>query len=98
VLASRVWSKRSAPAVLTNTDGDPMMLIDATVMVSGGVTERLSARSDFGKEEGGQDGQLVWCGGQVAGPSDEPLVMHFHQDGPGAGPGELTSPAEEPVA
>lgn len=48
------------PVALTNTDGDPMMLIDATVTVSSDVTERLSARSDFGQEEGGRDGQLVW--------------------------------------
>ena len=81
VLASRVWWKRSVPVALTNTDGDPMMLIDATVTVSGDVTERLSARADFGEEEGGQDGQLVWWGDQVTGPSGEPIVMHFHQDG-----------------
>jgi hypothetical protein len=47
VLASRVWWKRSVPVALTNTDGDPMVLIDATVTVSGDVAERLSARSDF---------------------------------------------------
>ncbi|MGH3287536.1 MAG: hypothetical protein ACRDPD_23065, partial [Streptosporangiaceae bacterium] len=81
VLASRVWWKRSVPVALTNTDGEPMMLIDATVAVSGDVTERLSARPDFGEEEGGQDGQLVWWGDQVTGPSDEPIVIHFHQDG-----------------
>jgi len=89
VLASRVWWKRSAPVALTNTDGDPMILIDATVLVSGDVTERLSARSDFGEEEGGQDGQLVWWGDQD--PSDEPLVMHFHQDGSA----HLLDPAED---
>jgi hypothetical protein len=91
VLASRVWWKRSAPVALTNTDGDPMMLIDATVTVSGDVTERLSARSDFGEEEGGQDGQLVWWGDQVTDPSDEPIVMHFHQDGSA----HLLDPAED---
>ena len=89
VLASRVWWKRSVPVALTNTDGDPMMLIDATVTVSGDVTEPLSARSDFGEEEGGQDGQLVWWGDQVA--SDEPVVMHFHQDGSA----HLLDPAED---
>jgi hypothetical protein len=81
VLAARVWWKRAAPVALTNTDGEPMILIDATVTVSDDVTERLSARSDFGEEEGGLDGQLVWWGDQDPGPSDEPLVMHFHQDG-----------------
>jgi hypothetical protein len=91
VLASRVWWKRSAPVVLTNTDGDPMILIDATVRVSGDVTERLSARPDFGEEEGGQDGQLVWWGDQDPGPSDEPLVMHFHDDGSA----HLVDPAED---
>jgi len=91
VLASRVWWKRSVPVALTNTDGDPMMLIDATVTVGGDVTERLSARSDFAAEEGGQDGQLVWWGDQVTGPSDEPVVMHFHQDGSA----HLLGPAED---
>jgi hypothetical protein len=81
VLASRVWWKRSVRVALTNTDGEPMVLINATVTVSGDVTERLSARSDFGEEEGGQDGQLVWWGDPDPGPSGEPLVMHFHQDG-----------------
>ena len=91
VLASRVWWKRSAPVSLTNTDGEPMILIDATVTVSGDVTERLSARSDFGEEEGGLDGQLVWWGDQDPGPSDEPLVMHFHRDGSA----HLLDPAED---
>jgi hypothetical protein len=91
VLASRVWWKRSVPVALTNTEGDPMILIDATVMVSGDVTELLSARSDFAEEEGGQDSQLVWWGDQVTGPSDEPLVMHFHQDGSA----DLLDPAED---
>jgi hypothetical protein len=91
LLASRVWWKRSAPVALTNTDGDSMMLIDATVTVSGDVTEWLSARSDFGEEEGGQDSQLVWWGDQVPGPKDEPIVMHFHQDGSA----HLLDPAED---
>jgi hypothetical protein len=55
------------------------------------VTERLSARPDFGEEEGGQDGQLVWWGDQDPDPSDEPLVMHFHQDGSA----HLLDPAED---
>jgi hypothetical protein len=66
-----------------------MILIDATVTVSGDVTERLAARSDFGEEEGGQDGQLVWWGDQDS--SGEPLVMHFHQDGSA----HLLDPAED---
>jgi hypothetical protein len=79
-LASQVWRKRLVSVALTNTEGDPMVLFDATVTVSGDVAGRLSARSDFGEEEGGQDGQLVWWGDQVPGPYDEPIV-HFHQDG-----------------
>jgi hypothetical protein len=91
VLASRVWWKRSVRVALTNTEGDPMVLIDATVTVSGDATEWLSARPDFGEEEGGQDGQLVWWGDQVTDPSDEPIVMHFHQDGSA----HLLDPAED---
>jgi hypothetical protein len=71
VLASRVWWKRSVPVALTNTDGDPMRLIDAMVTVSGDMTERLSARSDFGEEEGGQDGELVWWGDRVTDPAED---------------------------
>jgi hypothetical protein len=89
VLASRVWWRRSVPVALTNTDGQPMMLIDATVTVSGDVTERLSARPDFGEEEDGQDGQLVWWGDR--GASDEPIVLHYHQDGSA----HLLDPAED---
>jgi hypothetical protein len=92
MLASRVWWKRSAPVMLTNTDGEPMVLIDATVTVSGDVTGRLSARSDFAEEEGGQDGQLVWWGDQITDPSSEPIVMHVHQDGSA----HLLDPAEDP--
>jgi hypothetical protein len=66
-----------------------MILIDATVMVSGDMTELLSERPDFGEEEGGQDGQLVWWGDQDS--SGEPLVMHFHQDGSA----HLLDPAED---
>jgi hypothetical protein len=90
-LAAQVWWKRSVRVALTNTDGEPMVLIDATVTVSGDVTERLSVRPDFGEEEGGQDGQLVWWGDQDPGPSAEPLVMHFHQDGSA----HLLDPAED---
>jgi hypothetical protein len=58
---------------------------------TGAARQGRSARSDFGEEEGGQDGQLVWWGDQVTGPSDEPIVMHFHQDGSA----HLLDPAED---
>lgn len=80
-LASWVWHKRAEPAVLQNTDGEPMVLIDAAVTVDGDVTERLLARSDFGEEENGEDGQLVWWGESVDDRYDEPVVLHYHDDG-----------------
>ena len=43
-LASRVWWKRAVPLRLTNTDGDPMLLIDATIAVGGDLTGRLLSR------------------------------------------------------
>jgi len=64
-LVPRVWWKRSVPVQLTNTDGDPMLLIDATITVSGDVTGRLLAHPDFAEEEDGDDGQIVWWGERV---------------------------------
>ena len=64
-LASRVWWKRAVPLRLTNTDGDPMLLIDATIAVGGDLTGRLLSRPDFAKEEDGEDGQIVWWGERV---------------------------------
>ena len=61
-LAAWVWMKRAERVLLRNTDGEPMVLIDAAVTVDGDVTERLFERSDFGEEENGEDGQLVWWG------------------------------------
>ncbi|MCW2930335.1 MAG: hypothetical protein JWM19_1297, partial [Actinomycetia bacterium] len=67
-----------------------MVLIDAAVMVDGDVAEHLLARSDFGEEEKGADGQIVWWGAPVDDRSDEPVMLHFHEDGSAhvAGPGD----------
>jgi len=80
-LASWVWLKRADGVLLRNTDGEPMVLVDAVVAVDGDVTERLSERPDFGEEEDGEDGELVWWGGPTADRSGEPVVLHFHDDG-----------------
>jgi hypothetical protein len=74
-LAGWVWMKRAKGVVLTNTDGELMELIDATVTVDGDVTERLTARSDFGEEEGGEDGEIVWWGKEVDNPYEEERVL-----------------------
>jgi hypothetical protein len=80
-LASWVWLKRGEHVLLRNTDGEPMVLIDAAVTVDGDVTERLFARSDFGEEEDGVDGQVVWWGEPADDRSGEPVVLHFTEDG-----------------
>jgi hypothetical protein len=80
-LASWVWMKRAERAELRNTDGDPMVLIDASIAVDGDVAELLSGRSDFGEEENGEDDQLVWWGEPVDDRYDEPVVLHYHEDG-----------------
>jgi hypothetical protein len=90
-LASWVWLRRAELVLLTNTDGEPMVLMDATVTVDGDVAERLFARSDFGEEENGEDGQIVWWGGPVDDHSDGPIVMHFHDDGSA----HVTGPEDE---
>jgi hypothetical protein len=71
-LASQVWWKRVTPLRLENTDGDPMLLIDATITVRGDVTRRLLAHPDFAEEEG-EDDQIVWWGERVEplDPDDE---------------------------
>ena len=80
-LASWVWVKRSTGVRLRNTDQEPMVLIDAEVAVKGDVTERLFERPDFGEEEDGEDGQVVWWGEPADDDFDEPVVLHFHDDG-----------------
>ena len=80
-LASWVWLKRAERVLLRNTDGEPMVLVDAVVAVDGDVTERLFDRSDFGEEEDGEDGQLVWWGEPTVDRSGEPVALHFHDDG-----------------
>jgi len=80
-LASWVWLKRAERVLLRNTDGEPMVLIDAAVTVDGDVAEHLLARSDFGEEENGVDGQLVWWGEPVDNRSDEPVVLDFRENG-----------------
>jgi hypothetical protein len=71
-LASQVWWKRAMPLRLENTDGDPMLLINATITVWGDVTGRLLAHPDFAEEDG-EDGQIVWWGERVDpfAPDDE---------------------------
>ena len=63
-LASQVWWKRAVPLHLENSDGDLLLLIDASITVRGDVTKRLLAHPDF-VEEDGEDGQLVWWGDRV---------------------------------
>jgi hypothetical protein len=74
-LVSQVWLKRANAIKLTNTDGDPMLIIDAMVAVSGDVTRPLLAHPDFAEDD--EDGQFVWWGSRVdefdglLGPDDE---------------------------
>ena len=70
-LVSWVWWRRAMPLRLENTDGDPLLLFDATITVSGDVTGRLLAHPDFAKEEDGEDGQIVWWRDRVSGPSHD---------------------------
>jgi hypothetical protein len=76
-LVSQVWLKRAKPIVMTNTDDDPMLIIDATVAVSGDVARLLLGHSEFAEDDEGEDGQFVWWGARVGelggllGPDDE---------------------------
>jgi hypothetical protein len=68
-LVSQVWLKRANRIELMNTDGDSMLIIDATVAVSGDVTRLLLRlllrRPDFAGEKDGGDGEFFWRGGLV---------------------------------
>lgn len=64
-LASWVWQKRSGRMESANTEGQPLVMIDATVAVRGDLPGRLAALPDFGEEEDGEDGQIVWWGDPV---------------------------------
>jgi hypothetical protein len=81
-LVSWVWRKRADGVLMQNTDGEPMVLIDAAVTVDGDVTERLFARPDFGEEENGEDGQVVWWGDPVD-DEEERTVLGRLTPGPG---------------
>ncbi len=67
--------------MLQNTDDEPMVLIDALVTVDKDVVGQLMARSDFGEEDNGVDGQLVWWGELVDDRSDGPVTLHSHGNG-----------------
>lgn len=69
-MASQVWRKRAKSVRMQNTDGDPMLLINATISVRDDATERLLARPDFVEEDEGEDDQIVWWGERV-----EPLAF-----------------------
>jgi hypothetical protein len=85
-LASQVWWKRAASPRLQNTDGDPLLLIDAMITVSGDVAGQLLAHADFAEEDGG-DGQIVWWGERVElfAPDDEAERWVLGRVTPGAG-------------
>ncbi len=63
-IAADVHRYRATPPAITNTDGDPMCFITATIAVGEGVAERLAARRDF--ELGADDpGTITWWGAPI---------------------------------
>ncbi|MGH3272548.1 MAG: hypothetical protein ACRDN1_26290 [Trebonia sp.] len=85
-LAAQVWWKRATPLQPENTDGDPLLLIDATIAVCGDVTGRLLGHPDFAAGDG-EDGQIVWWGERVEplAPDDEAERWVLGRVTPGAG-------------
>jgi hypothetical protein len=53
-LAAWVWLKRAERVLLRNTDGEPMVLIDAAVTVDGDVAEQLTPLELTGEHECGR--------------------------------------------
>jgi hypothetical protein len=72
-VAREVARHRATPPRLQNTDGDPLLLIDATISVTGNVTDLLLAHPDFALAEdpdhsdGGEEAgtRLEWWGRPV---------------------------------
>lgn len=70
-LAADVYRYRMSPPGLQNTDGDPMLQIDATVTVSGDATGKLLAHPDFDWEYDDDHERIVWWGKEIpAGQRD----------------------------
>lgn len=73
-VAREVARHRAIPPQIRNTDGDEMLLIDATISVTGKVTEHLLAHPDFAlrQDSGDLDGRgdagtrIEWWGRPVA--------------------------------
>lgn len=64
-LAAQILAKRHGPGVqLTNTEGEPLVNIDATIAIKGDVTERLLDDDDF-SVDAQDDSQIAWWGERV---------------------------------
>jgi len=81
-VARDVARHRVSPPQLRNSDGDPMLIIDATISVTGNVTERLLSHPDFALAEDfddvdgpGEAGpRIEWWGRPVPVTQRAPLL------------------------
>lgn len=80
-LAVHVTRYRATPPRLQNTDGDPMLLIDAAVTVAGDVTERLLAHPDFSREDDDDRTRIVWWGKEVPAAQRDTMLAEVRARG-----------------
>jgi hypothetical protein len=72
-IAADVRRYRATPPAITNTDGDPMCLITATIAVQEGTAAKLAARPDFDLDTD-EPGQITWWGALVPDSQREAMM------------------------
>jgi hypothetical protein len=72
-IAAEVHNYRATPPTITNTDGDPMCLITATIAVSDGTADRLAARPDFDFTSDEPD-RITWWGALIPDGQREAMM------------------------
>ncbi len=72
---------RATPPKLRNTDDEPMLLIDATITVTGDVTEPLLAHPDFSRQDDGDRTRIVWWGKEVPAAQRDTMLAEVRARG-----------------
>lgn len=72
-IAADVHRYRATPPAITNTDGDPMCLISATIAVEDGTVGKLAARPDFDLDTDEPD-RVTWWGALIPDGQREAMM------------------------
>lgn len=91
-LAASLHRHRTNPPQLRNTDGEPMLQIDAIVAVTGDVKEKLLAHPDFDWEYDDNHERIVWWGKEIDRGQRDMLLAEMRARMPGL----VEEPDDEP--